>query len=131
MSDEKDELPSEETVRHMLSVQRSEIDVRRSEIQARAADLDNQKEVALASLQAEKEDRAGQRETVERESTKTKRFIVSLVMMLLIFIGTLAWLGHADAIFGILNEALKYALGGLGGVGLTTYYFLVKRPMDS
>lgn len=119
--------PSEEVIQQMLSVQGAEIEARRQELDVRAADLDNHKEVALASINAEKEDRAGERETFDKASARNKRFILMLVMMLLLFIAGMVWLGQADAVFDLLKEVMKYVLGGFGGAGLTLVYLSFKK----
>lgn len=127
MASEDKKTPSEEVIQQMLSVQGAEIEARRQELDVRAADLDNHKEVALASINAEKEDRAGERETFDKASARNKRFILMLVMMLLLFIAGMVWLGQADAVFDLLKEVMKYVLGGFGGAGLTLVYLSFKK----
>ena len=128
MADEEDKnLPNEEVIQQMLSVQGAEIETRRRELEVRASDLDNHRRVAIASIEAESADRDGSRQTLERESTKSKRFILILVFMLLLFIAGMVWLGQAAAIFDLLKEVMKYVLGGFGGAGLTLVYQSFKK----
>ncbi|CAI8186339.1 MAG: Uncharacterised protein [Alphaproteobacteria bacterium] len=47
--------------------------------------------------------------------------------MLLLFVAGLVWLGQADAIFDLLEEIMKYVLGGFGGAGLTLVYLSFKN----
>ena len=128
MADEEDKnLPNEELIQQMLSVQGAEIEARRRELEVRASDLDNHRRVAIASIEAKSADRDGSRQTLERESTKSKRFILILVSMLLLFIAGMVVLGQAAAIFDLLKEVMKYVLGGFGGAGLTLVYLSFKK----
>lgn len=122
MEDNKNNLPTEETVRQMLMVQASELEIRKAEIHADAADLNNQKEIALKAIETQSKDRAGDRDTFQRESTKSKLFIFGLVLVFVFVICFLVVHGHKDLVTTLLVEAAKVLLGAFGGAGVAVYY---------
>lgn len=112
-----------EIITEFISLQKAELTVKKDEVAARSAELNNQKEIALVSIDAQKHDREQQRETSERESLRNKLFSVSVLLTILVFIGFLVIKGYAEDVFVLLGELLKYGLAFLGGSGLTIVYF--------
>lgn len=122
MASDNDDAPTEETIRQMLVVQASELEIRKAEIHADAADLNNQKEIALKAIETQSKDRAGDRDTFQRESTKSKLFTFGLVLVFVFVICFLVVHGHKDLVTTLLVEAAKVLLGAFGGAGVAVYY---------
>jgi len=106
-----------EIARKFIEMQNNEQQVRLQEIQATSKDHDNQKEIALASINAQKEDRKESRETYQAESTKNKMFIFAVVLVLAILAVVLIQLGYASLAEEIIKYALAAVLGAFGGYG--------------
>ena len=85
-----------ELIRDFIGLRKQELEVRKHRDEVRAKHQDNQKEIALASIEAQRKDRQEIRNASQSESTKTKWFVIALVGILAIFSGLLVWLGHVS-----------------------------------
>ena len=116
----------EGAAREFIEVQKKELEVRLQEIQAKSRDLDNQKEIALTAINAQKEDRKESRETYQAESTKTKIFTLLLILLLVILTPlALVWLGQS----AFAEEYIKYILA-IGFSAFGGYGFAIKAMRD-
>lgn len=116
--DEQNVVANEEMFEKFLAVQKQELDVRLQEIKLADSDQDNQKEIALASLEAQKDDRQASRVTYGKESTKTKIFAGLVLFGLGWFILELIKNNQADMALELVKMIGFTILGGFGGYGL-------------
>lgn len=101
----------------LIETQNKELEVRQQEVQVKSRDVDNQKELALSAIQAKKYDRQESRKTYERESTKTKVFVLAVIIVLAVFSLVLVWLEYVSLAEEIIKYALTATLGAFGGYG--------------
>ena len=112
-----------DNTRSMLVVQQGEQNVRLAEINAQSEHSQNQKEVALQSIEVGANDRAQDRKMYARESTKGKFFIAFLVTIGSAVICFLVVNGEAELIKTLIIEGSKVLLGFVGGAGFAYYNF--------
>ena len=125
MSDNDNKLsPETEVVKEMIAVQAKELDVRLKEVGVETENLQNQKEVALASIEAQVQDRIDDRRMSSWESTKSKYFIVAVLFILCFFILILVAQGQAAMAQKLFEIAAAGGLGWLGGYGYARMKFL-------
>lgn len=108
-----------ELIKDFIGLRKQELEIRKHRDEVRAKDQDNQKEVALASIEAQRKDRQEIRNASQSESTKAKWFVIALVVILIlaIFSGFLVWLGHVSLAEKIITYLLAAVLGAAGGYG--------------
>lgn len=109
--------PDYELIKEFIAVRNKELDVRKSRIEERVNFQDNMKEVALASIEAQRKDRQESRDASKSESTKNKTFVVVLVLILGVFSGFLVWQGYTSLAEKIITYLLAVLLGAFGGYG--------------
>ena len=108
----------EDVISEILDVQTKELEVRELEVQANAHESANNKEIALASIHAQKEDRKETRFTYERESTKNKLFAGAVLLVVILFVGFLIIYGEKDFAKNLVDSLLKIGVGFVGGYGI-------------
>lgn len=107
-----------EVVGEFIKFQEKELEVRQQEIQVKSRDLDNQKEIALAAIKAQKEDRKESRETYQAESTKGKIFAFSIISLLVVLTPlALVWLGQKTFAEEYIKYILAIGFSAFGGYG--------------
>ena len=106
-----------ELIKDFIGLRKQELEVRQHRTEVRAKHQDNQKEVALASIEAQRKDRQEIRNASQSESTKTKWFVIALVVILAVFSGFLVWLGYVSLAEKIITYLLAAVLGVAGGYG--------------
>lgn len=103
-----------------LTIQESEIDLKKKEVNLRTSDLDNQKEIALASLEAQLKDRECERNFFLKQF-KHKiigGFVVFFAVA--VFLITLIMLKESDLAKTLIEDAVKIILGVVAGYGYKT-----------
>jgi len=103
-----------------------ELDIVDKGIDARQKDLDNQKEIALKTIEAHVKNSEQEQQALTTESTKQKIFIVTVILIVLGFMWLFAQNGHV----GVLYEIIKLVAVALGGSGITIIYFMKRRNAD-
>lgn len=117
MSDDSYEKYPIEVTNKFLEIQSKELDVRVKEAEVSASDLQNQKEIALASIEAQSRDREDGRRVIGQESTKSKVFAIVALCVVCVFIITLVVQGQAGMAQKLLEIAFTGGLGAFGGYG--------------
>ncbi len=108
-----------------LELQSKELDVRIKEAECGADDLQNQKEIALASIQAQVQDRSDGRQTISQESTKSKIFIFVVLVVVCIFILALVFLEQSEMAQKIIEIVVTGILGAFGGYGFAIQVLVI------
>lgn len=94
-----------------------EVEVRQTEILVRRDDLQNQKEIALRSIDAQAKDFEQNRETFGKESSKHKWFSAFMLVAVMAFVLLLVFQGEtqfAERLISLLGGAILGAFGGYG-----------------
>lgn len=128
-----DEPLDKNTTRELVEFQKEELqlkyrefDIIADEIRVRAKDLENQKEVAMKTIEAHVKNNEQEQQALTTESTKQKIFIFGLVLVFVVFAGFLVTHGH----IGLLERLITGAIFAFGGSGITIIYFMRKRNSD-
>ncbi len=114
-----------EVAREFLRLQNKDLEIRQQEIQAKSKDFDNQKEIALAAIDAQKEDRRETREIYKSVSKTNKITAIILAALLVVLIILLSFLGYPS----LAEKAIIYIIGLASGGGVT--YGYVIRAMNN
>lgn len=118
--DQNSKLPVE-VANKFLDNQRQELEIKLQETNIRSEDLQNQKEVALATLKAQAIDRREIRDTYKIESSKSKRFTLGIFIIIALFILALVYLGESALAKDIIDIVTKAGLGVIGGYGFARW----------
>lgn len=110
--------PVEKVLREFLDVQKGEIEIKKQELKLEQEKIKSHQIIALASIEAQKNDRKDQM-TLYSEVNKTKYYaIVGIAVLIAIILGIAMWLNKIE----IAMEILK-----IGGTGLLAYLAGVNR----
>lgn len=124
MSESKDVKKQEneklQMVNRFLTMQEKEIDLKRKEVDLSSADLENQKEIALANLDAHVNDRECERNFILKQSKNKLIGVLVFFIAISIFLVTLIMLGKDDLAKTLIEDAVKILLGGVAGYGYKT-----------
>ncbi len=109
--------PDKKDLAKFFEVQDKELDFRFKELEYQYNDLQSNKEVILATINAEKEDRQDDRRFEEGESTKKYYSLIAILIIICIFIVILIYQGQATMVEKIVEIFVTAGLGAIAGYG--------------
>ena len=124
----RNQLPalSEDTLKDLLQVQKQELSIRLEEVRRDNAEISLNQSVAKQSIEAQERDRKHEREEVTKRIKSQQRFAISIVVLILMFIGFALYLGKTE----IVMDLAKLAFGFAAGMGYQAYRSQARKKSD-
>ena len=110
-------LPSEDTIKELLAVQKQEISLRLKEVERDRDEIDLNKSVAQKSIDAQERDRKHEREEGTKRQKTHQNFVFFVVVALLAFAGFAMYIGKET----IVLDLFKVLVGFVGGMGYQAF----------
>lgn len=125
---QRNQLPAltEETLKELLSVQKQDIALRVEEVRRDSAEITHNQSIAKQSIEAQERDRKHDREEVTKRQRSQHVFVISVLIVLIIFAGYALSIGQSDVVL----DLVKVLVGFAGGMGYQAYRSSKERDED-